>query len=79
MLFFQLFNDTHRENCVLLNSAKELIEVEAWLLLTFLLCFHNQLSHIKNYRCLKNLIHQIDINQWLLLSAFQQGLRQHLS
>ena len=79
MLFFQLFNDTHRENCVLLNLAKELIEVEAWLLLTFLLCFHNQLSHIKNYRCLKNLIHQIDINQWLLLSAFQQGLRQHLS
>ena len=28
------------------------------------------LSHIKEYRCLKNVIHQIDIkNEWLLLSA----------
>ena len=43
MLFFQLFNDTHRKNCVLLNLAQELIEVEAWLFLNFLLCLHNQL------------------------------------
>ena len=28
-------NDTHRENCVLLNSVQEFIETEAWLLLTF--------------------------------------------
>ena len=79
MLLLQLFNDTHKENCVLLNSAQELIEVEAWLRLTSLLCLHNQLSHIKDYRCLKNVIHQIDRNEWLLLSAFQQGLRQNLS
>ena len=32
------FNNTHRENCVLLNSVQEFIEGEAWLLLTFLLC-----------------------------------------
>ena len=43
MLFFQLFNDTHRENCALLNLAQEIIEVEAWLFVTFLLCLHNQL------------------------------------
>ena len=30
-------------------------------------------------RCLKNVIHQIDRNEWLLLSAFQHGLRQNLS
>ena len=28
---------------------------------------------------MKNVIHQIDRNEWLLLSAFQQGLRQNLS
>ena len=31
MLFFQFFNDTHREDCVLLILVQELIEVEAWL------------------------------------------------
>ena len=48
----------------------------AWLLLTFLICLHNQLSSIhyitdiKEYRCLKNVIHQIaSKNEWLLLSA----------
>ena len=34
---------------------------------------------IKEYRCLKNVICQIDRNVWLLLSAFQIGLRQNLS
>ena len=33
---------------------------------------------IKEYRCLKNAIHQLERNEWLLLSAFQQGLRQQL-
>ena len=42
------------------------VRVVAWLLLTFLICLHNQLSsvhstvRIKEYRCLKNVIHQID-------------------
>ena len=36
-------NDTDKENCVLLSSVQEIIEIEAWLLLTFLLCLHNQL------------------------------------
>ena len=70
---------------VLLNSVQEFIETEVWLLLTFFQYLHNQLisihsiSRIKEYRCLKNVIHQIDINERLLLSAFQQGLRQNLS
>ena len=43
-------NDTHRENCVLLNSVQEFIDTEAeW------------------------------FDEWLLLSAFQQGIRQNLS
>ena len=33
---------------------------------------------IKEYRCLKNAIHQLERNEWLLLSAFQQGLWQKL-
>ena len=32
--------------------------------------FDTSLSHIKEYRCLRNVIHQIDSkNEWLLLSA----------
>ena len=33
---------------------------------------------IKEYRYLKNAIHQLERNEWLLLSAFQQSLRQKL-
>ena len=33
---------------------------------------------IKEYICLKNVIHQLERNEWLLLSAFQQGLQQEL-
>ena len=33
---------------------------------------------MKEYRCLKNVIHQLERNGWLLLSAFQQGLQQKL-
>ena len=38
-----LFNDTHKENCVLLNSAQELIKIEVWLLLIFFLYLRNRL------------------------------------
>ena len=37
--------------------------------------YHILFSDIKENRCLKNVIHQIDRNEWLLLSTFQQGLR----
>ena len=33
-----LFNDTHRKNCVLLSSIQEFIEIEARLLLAFSIC-----------------------------------------
>ena len=36
------------------------------------------LSLIKEYRCLKNVFHQIDRNEWLFLSAFQQSLWKFL-
>ena len=41
-----MLNDTHRENFVLLNSVQEFIEIQAWLLLTFFLCLHNQLISV---------------------------------
>ena len=67
-----------------LQDNSEFTEIEAWLLLTFFLSLNNQLipvimPHIKEYRCLKYVIHQIDRNEWLLVSAFQQDLRQNLS
>ena len=34
-------NDTHMEE---LDSVQKLIEIQGWLLLTFFLCLHNQLS-----------------------------------
>ena len=34
------------KNYILLNSVQEFIEIEAWLLLTFLTCLHNQLSSV---------------------------------
>ena len=40
----RFFNDTHSENWVLPNPVQEFIEIESWLLLTFLLYLHNQLT-----------------------------------
>ena len=76
-------NNTHRENFVLLNSVQEFIERQTRLLLTIFVCLHNQLisvycHKIKEYRCLKNAIHQLERNKWLLLSVFQQGFWQKL-
>ena len=73
------------KTCALLNSVQKFIEIQSWLLLTFFICLHNQLSSFnsiivprilerastsRSYRCLKNVIHQIDSkNEWLLLSV----------
>ena len=73
----KVVNDTHRERLcftkILLNSVQGMA---AWLLLIIFICLNNQLSSIhsiiiyQEYRCLKNLIHQVDSkNDWLLLSA----------
>ena len=32
------------KTCALLNSVQKFIEMEGWLLLTFFICLHNQLS-----------------------------------
>ena len=51
----------------------------AWLLLTFFISLHNQLSSVSSiityeYRCLKNFIHQLKMND----CSFQQVLLQKL-
>ena len=46
MYFRTEFNNTHCENRVSLISAQEFIEIEAWVLLTFFPCLHNQLMSI---------------------------------
>ena len=72
-IFRSPINDTHREN---LSFTHISTIMAAWLLLTFYICLHNQLTCIHSiityqmYRRLKNVIHQIDSkNEWLLLSA----------
>ena len=65
----QNFKNYHRENCFTQFSTK--------------ICWNKsfptsdlfRMSNIKEYRCLKNVIHQIAKNEWLLLSAFKQGAR----
>ena len=42
--YLDWFNNTRK--LVLLNSVQEFIEIQAWLLLTFVLCLHNQLISI---------------------------------
>ena len=66
-----MINDTHKKK---LGFTQFRTRMAAWLPLTFFMCLHNQLSSIHSavtyYRCLKNVIHQIDTkNEWLLLSA----------
>ena len=57
------------KSCVLLNSAKAIAD---WLVLIFFICLHNHLSSIihsiitdEEYRCLKNVIHQIQ-EKWMV-------------
>ena len=54
-----------------IDSVQKFIEIQGWLLLTFFICLQNQVLLIPlSYRCLKNVIHQIDSkNEWLLLSV----------
>ena len=55
-----------------LDSVQKFIEIQGWLLLTFLICLHNQLSSFNSIivQCLKNMIYQVGSqNEWLLLSV----------
>ena len=67
------------KNCVLPNLVQEFIEIETWLLLTFFICLHNELSsirypssHIKQCRCLKKVVYRIDskYERFLLSASF---------
>ena len=46
MSLHRFVNDTHREKLLFLRSVQKFIEIEAWLLLKFFICVHNQLSSI---------------------------------
>ena len=55
-----------------MNSVQKFIKVQGWLLLTFFICLHNQLSSFNSIivQMSENVIHQIDSkNEWLLLSV----------
>ena len=41
----QKINNTHMQE---LDSVQKFIEIQGWLLLTFLICLHNQLSSFKS-------------------------------
>ena len=41
MVLIKEINDTHMEE---LDSVQKFIEIQGWLLLTFFMCLHNQLS-----------------------------------
>ena len=41
---FMRINDTQGKTCALLNSVQKFIAIQGWLLLTFFICLHNQLS-----------------------------------
>ena len=81
---FQVFipvNDAHRENSVIpynsLNSVQEWLIGCFWLfsyVYTINYVLNIPLSRIKEYRCLKNVTHQIERNG----CSFQQVLRQSL-
>ena len=63
------------EKLVLLNSVQIFIEMQGWLLLTFFICLHNQLSAFNSIvvvmsekRVHQNILDQIESkNEWLLL------------
>ena len=55
-----------------LGLIQKFIEIQGWLLLTFFICLHNQLSSFNSIivQMSKKRVHQIDSkNEWLLLSA----------
>ena len=54
-----------------LDSVQKFIEIQGWLLLTFFICLHNQLSSFNSIivQMSEKQIHQVGSkNEWLLLS-----------
>ena len=55
-----------------LDSVQKFIEIQGWLLLTFFICLHNQLSSLNSIivQMSEKQIHQVGSkNEWLLLSV----------
>ena len=74
MIFQQKYVTDTQAKTVLYSIQYKNTRMAVWLLLTFLMCLHNQcvisLLRIKEYKVLKNVIHLIvSKNEWLLLSA----------
>ena len=71
------------KNYILLNSAQEFIEIEAWLLLTFLICLHNQLSSVYSTIIFwkEQIFEKVDLSNRQKKNgcSFQQILRQNFS
>ena len=64
--FFRHLNDTRREKLCFIQFNTRMA---GWLLLTFFICLDKKSFHYQ-YRCLKNVVHQVgSANEWLLLSA----------
>ena len=68
----EIFNGTHRENCVLFSSVQEWLVGcfwPFWCVYTFTqsIKFYYTLYYTyKEYRCLENVIHQIDSKKWMV-------------
>ena len=66
--FFTLISG---KSCVLLSLVQEFVEIEAWLLLAFSFCLHNQISSINfiDTSQEKGYSSNRQNKEWLLLSA----------
>ena len=63
---------TWKKNLCFAEFSTKLIEIKGCLLLTFFICFHNQLSSFNSIivQMPEKRVHQIDSkNEWLLLSV----------
>ena len=61
-----VINDTHMEE---LDSVQKFIEIQSWLLLTFFICLHNQLSSFNSIIVQMSEKQAGSKNGWLLLSV----------
>ena len=72
MKFGQLTIFTWNKNLCFAGFSTKFIEIQGWLLLTFFICLHSQLSSFNSIivQMSEKCVHQIDSkNDWLLLSV----------
>ena len=73
-IFYFVLNDlTRKKKLCFAEFSTKLSEIQGWLLLTYFICLHNQLS---SFNCIivqmsEKRVHEIDNkNEWLFLSVF---------